>query len=171
MNSWDTIVENLDEQDVLRINKYGLSDDIEREVSALCTEYCRLDTKERGVMRSKLGRKGSVVVLSFVSRMATLAMQRKDVDALDRGLVALDLSNIMKIDFRDAIGYVARLAFAANRCGVELVGRGLAVIPEVSPKLLELLQNPGVPRVTRDGDGNLVFWSPWLKSKHKDITP
>jgi hypothetical protein len=100
--------------------------------------------------------------------MAELAMQRKDGQALDLGLVAFDLSNIIGVDFRDAFGAISQLAFAANQCGVEPVDRATAVIPDLSPQLLEMFKHPRPARVTRDSHGNVVFWNPWRHATEKE---
>lgn len=84
---------------------------------------------------------------------------RGDKEAIDIGLVAFDFSNIMKIDFRDGFGAAGRLAFAARQCGIDIVERVTAVIPDSSHQLVLMFKSPMEPRVVRDNDGNLRFWS------------
>jgi len=63
--------------------------------------------------------------------MATVAMQQKDKAALDLAVIAFDLSDIMRIDYRDAFGHVGQLAFAAKECGVDLIDRVRALVHEI----------------------------------------
>jgi hypothetical protein len=49
---------------------------------------------------------GEWFLLSFSSHMATRAMQRKDREALGCRIIALHLSNIANVDFRDSLGAI-----------------------------------------------------------------
>jgi hypothetical protein len=84
-------------------------------------------------------------------------MQRKDKEALSSGIIALHLSNIANIDYRDSGGVIARLAYAAQQCGLELAEYTTAICPDLSPKLMEWIRKPGPVNVGPDVDGNLVF--------------
>ena len=87
--------------------------------------------------------------------MATRAMQHKDNDALTLGVVALLLANDR--DGRDLWVLIARLAFAAKECGLELADYAMLVCPEVSPKIMQLLRNPVPVTVAPNAKGDLVF--------------
>jgi hypothetical protein len=151
------ILEDLERRDSYSVKKLGIPSDLEKEISVLCAAY--RGTENREAMKAAITRKGTVLILVYVSRMATLAMQRKDKDLVDSGLVALDLSNVVNVDTREAAAHVAQLAFSAKECGVMLVDRATAVISEVSPQLLEMMKNPGLVRIVRDKQGRRVFWS------------
>jgi hypothetical protein len=171
ITSLTAILENLERQDIYRLAKYGMPEELQREIKALCVEYRDATTEDRNAAKSAVisqATKATGVILSFVSRMAELAMQQGDKEALDLGLVALDLSNIMKVDFRDAGGAASRLAFAAERCGINVIDRAQAMIPDISPQLLLFLQHRKPPRVELDGEGKLIFWNPWSKTSQQD---
>jgi len=163
----NAIVEVLDRQDILWINRNGLPEDVEAEVTKLCRHYQNAGLEDRSTIRSAITRHAMVVVQNFVSKMATVAMQQKDKDALDCGLIALDLSNIMKVDFRDAFHHVSQLTFAANECGIDVVAQVATLIPDASPRLLEMFSHPSPARIVRDTEGNRTFWSPWTKSQSR----
>jgi hypothetical protein len=156
------ILEDLERRDSYSTLKLGMPPDVEREIGVLCAAYRSATAESRDAMRSAITRKATVLILSFASRMATLAMQRKDKEAVDLGLVALDLSNAVNVNSRDVLGQIAQLAFAAKECGVEVSDRAAAVVPEFSPQLLEMLKHPGLVRVVQDKQGKRVFWSPSL---------
>lgn len=163
------IFEALDRQDILWINRNGLPEDLEVEVTKLCRHYQNAGLEERSTIRSAITPTAMVVVQNFVSKMATVAMQQKDKDALDCALIALDLSNIMKVDYRDAFHHVSQLAFAANECGVDIVAQVTTLIPDASPRLLEMFSHPAPARIVRDTEGHLTFWSPWTKSQSRPV--
>jgi len=106
-------------------------------------------------------------------------MQRKDRVALNSGIIALHLSNVANIDYRDSWGAIARLAHAAQQCGLELAEYTTVVCPDVSPKLMEWIRQLGPVNVGPDVDGNPVFkrtaeaearrarWNEFIKAHHK----
>ena len=65
--------------------------------------------------------------------------------------------NIANTDFRDSLGAIARLAYAAKQCELELAEYTVAICPDLSPKLMERIRKPGPVNVGPDADGNLVF--------------
>ena len=157
----DTVFKEMDRQDLLAVTRHGLSDDLLRRIRVLCTEYRRVQPETRNEMRTAVTSNATVVLLRFVTAMAVLAAQKKDKEALDLGLVAFDLSNIMRIDFRDAYIPVARLAFAATECGVRPADRASVVIPDISPRLVEMFTyKQPLTFLTDDSAGNPVFSHP-----------
>ena len=156
MDEIKKILEDLERRDSY-VMRLGIPPDIEREISLLCAAYRNTDNPE--AIKAAITRKATVFILDYVSRMATLAMQRKDKDSLDSGLVALDLSNALNVDPREAAAHVAKLAFSAKECGVVLMDRATAVLTEISPPLLEMMKNPGLVRIVRDKQGRRVFWT------------
>jgi hypothetical protein len=154
---WDTVVKNLERQDLHRMLRDGMSDDVAQEVKSLCMEYIAQNTEMRTAMKSAITRKASSALLYFTSRMATLAMQRLEKEAIDLGLAAFDLSNIMQIDPRDAFAPVGRLVFAAKLCDVDLLERAKAIFNDISPQLMKIIANPRPAQVARDAKGNLIF--------------
>jgi len=156
-NNLDAILKELDRQDLHAIVEAGIPLEIKTQIKVLCTAYRPAQLEAKKEIRSAVTRNATVVLLTFVSAMATLAMQEKNEEALDLGLVALDLSNIMQIDFRDAFTHVAQLAFAAVECGVNPAAHALSVIPEISAQLLEMFGHFKPPRVTRNSQGDLIF--------------
>ena len=89
--------------------------------------------------------------------MATRAMQRKDKEALSSGLIALHLSNIANIDFRDSLGAIDRRVLSAQHCGLQVTEYASIVCPDLSPKLVEFMRNPRPVKVGPDAHGDLVF--------------
>lgn len=162
MEELKEILEDLERRDSYSTLKLGMPQDVEREIGVLCAAYQNATAEGREAMRLAITRKATFVILHYSSRMATLAMQRKDKEVLDLGLVALDLSNAVNVNSRDVLGQIAQLAFAAKECGVEIPDRATAVLPEFSPQLLEMLKHPGLVRVVRDKQGKRVFWNPSL---------
>jgi hypothetical protein len=157
-NNLNAIFKELDRQDLHAVVKGGIPTEIEMYIKSLCEVYRRAESDSKNEMRSAVTRNATVVLLAFVSAMATLAMQRKDVGSLDLALLAFDLSNIMRIDFRDAFTHVAQLAFAATECGVKLDDHARTIIPDISSQLLEMFGHSKPPRVRRDSEGKLIFW-------------
>ena len=172
MDNLSATLDKLEKQEFHALLKHGLPEEMEKEIRALCVEYWGAYSESRKAMKSATARKGSAVIQMFSTRMATVAMQKKDKECLDLAVVAFDLGNTMEIDFRDAYGSIAQLAFAATECGVDLVSRAQAVIFDISPQLIEMLKQPLPPRLARDDDDNLVFRNPWsAKTQHKIPTP
>lgn len=157
MDDLHTILEDLERRDVHRTLKTGMPEEIEKEIKDLCASYRSANPEDRAVLKRRMSAKQRWMILHFASRMAELAMQVGDKEAIDLGLVAFDLSNIMNVDFRDAFGSVGTLAFAARRCGVDIVDRAKALIPDTSDQLLLIFQHPKEPRTLTDSKGNLVF--------------
>jgi hypothetical protein len=152
INNLTAILEYPERQDIHGLIQHGMPEELQREIKALCIEYRGATSEDRNAAKSAVvsqATNATVIILFFVSRMAELAMQQGDKEAIDLGLAALDLSNIMKVDFRDAGGSASRLAFAAERCGldIDIVERAQAMIPDLSPQLLRFLQHPRPPRV------------------------
>lgn len=161
MSDWSKTIELVERQDIYQMLKHGMSEEVAKQIEAFCIEYRGADHARQSEMKSAISRKGTVIFLGFVGHIATLAMQRKDREALDIGILAFDLSNIMDVDFRDAFGSISQLAFAASECGVQLADRMPEVVGKVSSRLLKMLIDPKPARVTRDERGNLVFWRSW----------
>jgi hypothetical protein len=159
-SEWNAIVQNLERQDIHRMLRSGMAEEMALEVRNLCLEYIAADTEKRRFMKSAITQQASPVVLHFTSRMATLAMQRGDKEAIDLGLAAFDLSNIMLIDPRDAFGPIGRLAFAAEQCDVDLLDRATVIIGGISPQLMQVFTGPKPAQVERDAEGNLCFGTP-----------
>jgi hypothetical protein len=170
MNNLGAILTRLEQQDLHQILTHGMSEEVEKDVRNLCTAYQSATIERRTAIKAGIAGKSAWIALAFVSRMATLAMQQKNKDALDLGLVAFDLSNIMTLDPRDAFAPIGRLAFAAKECDVDLIERATAIISDMSPQLMQVIKNPKPPRVVRDDEGNLMFWGPWLTSKQRNVT-
>jgi len=147
----------LEKQDIYSLWKRGMPEDVESQVKLLCIEYRNATPKDRSVVRSIVSRKATWVILQFAVTMATRAMQNKDKESLGFGISALVLSNIVDVDLRDALEPVARLAYAAQQCGLELAEYTTAICPEVSPKLMEWIRKPRPVHVGQDANGNLVF--------------
>jgi hypothetical protein len=157
----DPVFKEMDQQDILRVTRHGLSEELVERIRVLCAAFRRAQPEMRDEMRTAVTAKATAVLLRFVTAMAVLAAQKKDKEALDLGLVAFDLSNIMRIDFRDAGIPVARLAFSATECGVRPVDRASVVIPDISPRLLKMLsyEQPAIVLI-RDRAGNTAFSDP-----------
>jgi hypothetical protein len=162
MNHVAEILEDLGRRDIYKVSKHGITEDLERQLESLCAEYRNGSPSGRGALTSainyrKATNRAQWLLLSFSSHMATRAMQRQDKEALSSGIIALHLSNIANIDYRDSGGVIARLAYAAQQCGLELAEYTTAICPDVSPKLMEWIRKPGPVNVGPDADGNLVF--------------
>jgi hypothetical protein len=161
----DLILHDLEKQDVHRTLRYGISEEVAKQMEGLCAIYRTAQPEDKAAMRSKMTGKTSWMFLAFSGRSATIAMQQRDVRAIDLGLVAFDLSNVMRVgDLRDTFGPIAQLAYAARECGVSIVDRAVLIIPDISPQLMLGLEHPRTPRVTRGDDGKLVFRNPWSTS-------
>jgi len=163
MPNENIIWEKLEKLDLHGLLVHGMPEEFEAEIRMLATEYLRSSIEIRNTTKSLVTGKISPVILVFASRMAELSMQRKDPLALDLGLAAVDLSRIMEIDPRDVFGIAGNLAYGAHRCGVDVLTRARAVIPDISNQLLIALESPLAPRILEDSEGNLTFWSSWRK--------
>jgi len=162
MNHIAGILEDLERADIYAVSKHGITEDLEGQLESLCTEYRNGSPSGRGALTIAINHKKATnraqwFLLSFSSHMATRAMQRKDRVALSSGIIALHLSNVANIDYRDSWGTIARLAYAAQQCGLELAEYTTAVCPDVSPKLMEWIRQPGPVNVGPDVDGNPAF--------------
>jgi hypothetical protein len=162
MNHIAGILEDLERRDIYKVSKHGITEDLERQLESLCAEYRNGTPSDRGALTTAINYRNATnraqwLLQSFSSHMATRAMQRKDRVALSSGIIALHLSNVAHIDFRDSLGTIARLAYAAQQCGLELAEYTTAVCPDVSPKLMEWIRKPSPVNVGPDVDGNLVF--------------
>ena len=157
MDEVKKILQDLERRDSYSVMKLGIPPDVEREISVLCAAYRNTENPE--AMKAAITRKATVLILVYVSRMATLAMQRKDKDSVDSGLVALDLSNAVNVDPREAAAHVAQLAFSAKECGLVLMDRATSLLSDISPQLLEMMKSPGLVRIVRDKQGRRVFWN------------
>lgn len=161
VNEIAKIVEELGQQDLYEIVKHGLPENIRRCLIALAREYRNSNSEDKTAIKSLVNQKDRSVILAFVTGMATEAMQERSVESLDIALVAFDLSDIMRVDFRDAFGHISQLAAASKACGIDLVEHAVAVIPVISPRLMGMLNDPGEARIMRDSKGKPVFWSRW----------
>jgi hypothetical protein len=162
MNHIAEILEDLERRDIYKVSKHGIMEDLERRLESLCAEYRNGSPSGRGALTTAINYRKATngaqwLLRSFSSHMATRAMQRKDRVALGSGIIALHLSNVANIDLRDSLETIARLAYAAQQCGLELAEYTKAVCPDVSPKLMEWIRKPGPVNVGPDVDGNLVF--------------
>jgi hypothetical protein len=156
------ILEDLERRDVYKVWKHGIMEDLERQLESLCAEYRKGSPSDRGALTTAINSRKATnraqwFLLSFSSHMATRAMQRKDEEALSSGIIALHLSNIENIDFRDSLGAVARLAFSARHCGLQVTEYASLVCPDLSPKLVEFMKNPRPVKVGPDAHGDLIF--------------
>src|SRR5882757_5618662 len=157
----DTVFKEMDQQDIFRVTRRGLPEELVGRIRLLCEAYRGAQPEIREEMRTAVTAKATVVLLSFMTAITALAAQRKDKQALDLGLAALDLSNIMRIDPRDAFIPVAQLAFAAIQCGIEPGERASRVLPDISPRLLEMFRYEQPPTILlQDSAGNPVFRHP-----------
>jgi hypothetical protein len=159
-NNVGEILDELDRQDLHAIVNGEMPASIDAHIKALCAIYRHARPEVRKEMRSMVSRNATVVLLSFVSSAAILAIQTRDKEALDLGLAAFDLSNIMEIDFRDSFSHVAQLALAATECGVKPEDHARVIIPDISPQLLNMLGHSKPPRIIQDTEGRPVFWKP-----------
>jgi hypothetical protein len=164
MESMNAVVQDLEKQDIHRLLSEGMSSELVDELEGVCESYLEADAERRKNMRATITGKGTSVILIFLGQVANRALQLKDIGAIDVGIAALDLSNIMNIDYRDAFGPASVLSYAAKQCGIDVVHRARTLLPEISSELIELLSRPKQPRLARDVDGNVVFWNPWSKS-------
>jgi len=162
------IIRDLEHQDLHNILTSGLSERTQGGLHAICTNYLGAEKETREIMKLEIPRKVASILTYYVSRMATVAMQQQDKAAIDLGLAAFDLSNVIHIDPREAFGPISRLAFAATQCGVDLPNRATAVIRHISPNLKQMLENPSVPRVLRNEQGKPIFANPWAKRSVED---
>ena len=156
------ILEDLERRDIYEVTKHGITEDLERQLESLCTEYRNGSPSGRGALTTAINYKKATnraqfLLQVFSCHIATRAIQRKDRVALSSGIIALHLSNVANIDLRDSLGPIAMLAYAAQQCGLELAEYTTAVCPDVSPKLMEWIRKPGPVNVGPDVDGNLVF--------------
>jgi hypothetical protein len=118
MNRVAEILEDLYRRDIYKVSKHGITEDLERQLEALCAEYRNGSPSRRAALTSainyrKATNRAQWLLLNFSSHMATRSMQRKDKEALSSGIIALHLSNVADIDFRDSLGAIARLAYGA----------------------------------------------------------
>ena len=162
MNHVAEILEDLERRDIYKVWKHGIPEDLERQLESLCAEYRNGSPSGRGALTTainyrKATNRAQWFLLSFSSHMATRAMQGKNKEALSSGIIALHLSNIANIDFRDSLGAVDRLAFAAHQCGFEVTKYASLVCPDLSPRLLGFMKNPRPVKVGPDANGDLVF--------------
>ena len=162
MNHVAEILEDLYRRDIYKVSKHGITEDLERQLESLCAEYRNGSPSGRGALTRainyrKATNRAQWLLLNFSSHMATRSMRRKDKEALSSGIIALHLSNVANIDFRDSLETIARLSYAAQQCGLELAEYTTAICPDVSPKLMEWIRKPGPVNVGPDADGNLVF--------------
>jgi hypothetical protein len=134
------ILEDLERRDIDKVWKHGITEDLESQLEWLCAEYRNGSPSDRGALTTainyrKATNRAQWFLLSFSSQMATCAMQRKDKEALS-SVIALHLSNIANIDFRDSLGAFDRLAFSAQHCGLQVTEYASLVCPDLSPKLV-----------------------------------
>jgi hypothetical protein len=163
MENENAILEKLERLDLHWLLAHGMPDAAEGELKILTSAYLHSSLEGRNLTKSLVTQRVSSVILVFARRMATLAMQEKDLSAVDLGLAAVDLSRIMLIDFREVFGIAGELAFAAHRCDVDVLDRARVVIPDISNQLLIALETPLAPRVLEDLEGNLTFWNAWRR--------
>ncbi|MGA2832643.1 MAG: hypothetical protein ABSE55_06185 [Terracidiphilus sp.] len=157
MDYKDEILKDLERQDIHRVYLHGMPEDLERQIKALCIEYMGAVVDGQRAMRSAITRKAGWFILNFAFKMATLAMQHKDKEALALGIIALHLSEILNVDCRDAVDLIAKLAYAAQQCELVPAEYTMLVCPDFPPKFLEWFRKPGPVKVGPDADGNLVF--------------
>lgn len=161
-NHLAAILEDLERRDIYKVWKHGVPEDLERQLESLCAEYRNGSPSSRDALTTAINHRKATnraqwFLLSFSSHMATRAMQRKDKETLSSGIIALHLSNIANIDFRDSFGAIGQLAFSAQQCGIRLVEYASLVCPDLSPRLVEFMKNPGPVKVGPDAHGDLVF--------------
>ena len=113
------ILEDLQRRDIYKVWKYGVPEDLERQLESLCGEYrngsrSSRDALTTAINQSKATNRAQWFLLSFSSHMAIRAMQRKDKESLSSGIIALHLSNIANIDFRDSFEAIGQLAFSLS---------------------------------------------------------
>jgi hypothetical protein len=139
-----------------------MSPEMEKNIQALCTEYREAPAENRAAILSSITRQATVIILCFAGRVATRALQDKDITTLNLGLVALGLSNFINVDYRDGAASVVELAYVAQLCGLNIVEQAIATIPDLSPKLLNLIKRltsePIVMHLQEDSKGNLISW-------------
>lgn len=163
MNQIEEILEDLHRRDIHTVWKHGFSEDLERILECLCTEYRNGTPGDRDTLTARITsrtphtNRAEWFLLSFSSHMATRAMRHKDKEALSSGIISLHLSNIAHIDFRDSLWPIGGLAFAAQQCGLELTAYASEVCPDLSPKLVEFMKTPRPVKVGRNASGDLVF--------------
>ncbi len=162
MNAVAAILEDLERRDIHKVWKHGITAELERQLESLCAGYRSGSPSSRGALTTainyrKATNRAQWFLLSFSSHMATRAMQHKNKEALSSGIIALHLSNIANIDFRDSFGAINRLAFSAQQCGLEVTEYASLVCPDLSPRLVEFMKNPSPVKVGPDANGDLVF--------------
>ena len=157
MDQISEILESMETLDVHGVWKGGMSPDTARQIAVLCEKYREMDSGVRAAMRSAVSRKAGWFILAFVSRMALVAVREKDREALANGILALILSKTAEVDYRDAYKPIAKLAYAARQCGVDLAEYSMETCPETPVALIGFMRKPGPVKVGPDADGNLVF--------------
>jgi hypothetical protein len=150
MNDISNVLDTLERQDFHALLTKGLPDEISNQIGNFCKEYRSTSLELRSALKSKVSRKTTAVMLLFVRDMAKLAMRQKDRERVDLGLIALDLSNIANVDWRDALAPASQLAFAAKQCNIDVVDRARKVIPDLPSILEEMLKHPKVPHLTKE---------------------
>jgi hypothetical protein len=157
MSNTTEILKDLERQDIWHVRKQGMPQDLERQIKALCIDYMGAGLDGQKAIRSAITRKAGWFILSFAVDMATLAMKRKDNEALTLGIVALRISNILIVDYRDAYEPIAMLALAAQQCGFEPAEYTMLVCPDFPSEFLEWFSKPGPLMVVPDAEGSFVF--------------
>jgi hypothetical protein len=159
-------LEALDQQDLYLVTRQGVPQDITDKIEIVCSEYRAASAGAKWGIRLAVSRRATVVLLSFAHRRATLAVQEKSTTALEQGLIALHLSNIIDIDFRDAFHPVGCFLAAGRECGVDASERAIEVLPDLSPRLANMFNQTPPWIITRDAGGNVAFQRPGTSKQH-----
>jgi hypothetical protein len=160
-------LEALDQQDLYRVMRQGVLQDITDKIEFVCSEYRTASAGAKWEIRLAVSRRATVVLLGFVHRRATLAVQERSTTALEQGLIALHLSNIIDIDFRDAFHPVGCLLAAGRECGADASERAIEVLPDLSPRLASMFNQTAPLIIIRDAGGNVAFQRPGTSKQNR----
>ena len=156
------LLRSIESKDIYSIAKGGMSDEIQQELTTLCSFYSSATSVEKARIREEINARTTTILLGFVSRMATLALGG-NTPMLDVGLLAVELSNVVQVDMRDAFGPLSQLSYAAKLHKVDLISRAELVIPDIADGIIPVLRNPLTPRTMRDSEGRLMFVNPFKR--------
>src|ERR1035438_4477680 len=76
------IIESLERQDLYRVSKNGLPEDVARQITVLCAEYRSKDSEGRLAMTLSVTPRAAWLIHAFALPMALAAMRRKNTEAL-----------------------------------------------------------------------------------------
>lgn len=133
----ESMISNLEAVDLYAVSQHGLGLFAKLQLQSLCEIFISSNAEIQGYIRSITTRKVSWLLTSFATDQLSQGLNNPSEFSLKFAVSALDLAEIVSIDYRDSISLIAELQYLAQLLNVELINFCNSVLPLTSREILD----------------------------------